>query len=114
MKNALSQDLAAKLDRMRATDRLTLIVVAACDHADAKPRGQVGRNQRLYAQRQAALAVMPQVARVLGKHGGTLMQTEPSALGTIVVEASPAGARAIADLPEIEAVMEDQPIKRAD
>jgi len=70
--------------------------------------------QRILAERQAAVRIaLSAVDATLRAVGGRRL-SEPTALGSVLVEASSDGLGQLKQLPEVRAVLKDQPIRGAD
>jgi hypothetical protein len=69
------------------------------------------RQERIEAMRRSAQASFGTIDAILHRLGGNRLSDEPTALGTITVETNPAGIFALAATDEVQAILEDQPIK---
>lgn len=73
-------------------------------------------NQRAFRQhmiksmRESMNLVLPDIDSILKHFGGRRLATAPSALGTLPIETTVDGIRALTDLRDVKAVFEDQPI----
>jgi hypothetical protein len=63
--------------------------------------------------RQAARAALPDIDRILEVYGGKRLSEDVDALGSLTVETTAEGVRALADSEHVKAVLEDQPIFRS-
>jgi hypothetical protein len=62
------------------------------------------------AQQESSRKVLHCVDSVLESSGGKRLQDQPNALGTVLVETTPAGVEELARVDVVKAVMEDQGI----
>ena len=60
--------------------------------------------------RAAGVSALPQIDRVLVQFGGRRVSASASAVRTLLVDATPAALHALSALPEVEAILENQPL----
>lgn len=70
------------------------------------------RQAHIQALRSSAQASFPRIDAILERLGGSRLSDQPSALGTITVVTNPAGIFALANIDEVQAILEDQPLER--
>ncbi len=68
------------------------------------------RQSRIEARQEAGRQCLPSVDRVLEAHGGRRLDADVGALGSVGVESTAAGFRALAELDAVKAILEDQPV----
>ena len=110
----ISRELAARLDR-RKPDELMRAVVMLFIGRPATATGRralrANREKLLDAREDAVRAALDDIEHVLHRHGGhRIPGTEIGALGSIAVETTPAGIRALAECPGVRTVLEDQTV----
>jgi hypothetical protein len=82
----------------------------------AKPRRTGVREERQAAVNELRDAVAPalqEIDEILDRFGGRRLSDQPTALGTVAVEATPAGIAALANSDYVKVILEDQPISLA-
>ena len=62
------------------------------------------------AVRQSAETALPDIDEVLRRFDGKRLSNNVSALGSIPVETTPAGIKALATLDQVKTILEDQPV----
>lgn len=111
----LSSAFSARLDHLPPSRKVRVIVVL--DSAASRLSGRRGvqtrrARARLIETTEAIAAVgLRTVDQVLKRYGGRRASGAPSVLGSVLVETTPAGVRALAKQPGVNAVLEDQPIR---
>lgn len=58
----------------------------------------------------AADQAVPEIDRILSDHGGRRLAERVNALGSLPVETTPSGLRALAASGQVRAILEDQPV----
>ena len=109
----LSKEFAGRLASLPPSEKLHAVVLL-----EGKPDGQRTSSRQTRDQRRAALDARRQTARsalvevdhILKECGGRRLDGDVSALGTVAVEATPAGIRALASLKDVKSVLEDQKV----
>ncbi len=113
-RDPLSDHLRSRLASLSPTDSVVVILALAwLDPAEP-------RTKRLTSeQRQAMIAAtrerartgqFPAIDAILRDNGGRRLGDEPTALGTIAVETTANGVRALAESEHVAAILDDQPV----
>ena len=68
------------------------------------------RQEALRFVQEAAEASIAGIDAVLRRFGGSRLSEQPTAAGSLAVETTPEGLRALAELDAVRAVLEDQPL----
>lgn len=68
------------------------------------------RKEMQQATSTVAVAVLPEIDRVLARFGGRRLADNVDALGALPVETTPEGIRALADAAVVRAIMENQAV----
>ncbi len=111
----ISTEFAARLARMDDDEMVRAIVLPA-----TRTQTATGDARSRSAQRAAAIAntrraserVFDEIDAQLAQSGGRRVTQRPNSLGFIVVETTPKGVEALADMEWVSAVVEDQPIRQ--
>ena len=106
----LSKEFAARLESIPAHEKLYALVLLE-PSGERSPSHRHGPRQRrtaVGALRNACRPVLVDMDEILAKCGGRRLDDEVSALGTVAVEATPAGIRILANLRDVKTVIEDQ------
>lgn len=113
----ISAAFSARLHRLDPDETVRAIVLLASAHHKAPMssgrQAPDERERRVRIAREAAVRALDDVDRILQRYGGRRVVGQPNALGTIAVEASPAGITALARSRYVRAIMEDQPVSLA-
>jgi len=115
----LSAAFRSHLDALpaKAAVRAVVVLRPTIPALTGKRPSREGRKAVAEAMQQAAQSAVERLDKVLQAVGGRRLQDSPNALGTILVEASPAGVFQLAQSDVVTAVMEDQrispPVRRA-
>lgn len=112
----ISDQLAARLDRLEPGDGVRAVILLKVAWPDGAAPTRGSRERREVARdavRRSAGAALPEIDRLLETYGGRRLAEEPDALGSVPVETSPAGIRALARCEAVSAILEDQPISLA-
>jgi len=105
---------SASLAPTRSPARAVLLLSGVGDEPAGRRRPDATTRQRILAERQAAVRIaLSAVDATLRAVGGRRL-SEPTALGSVLVEASSDGLGQLKQLPEVRAVLKDQPIRGAD
>jgi len=80
-------------------------------NASGKRTGAAERASASRSIRDSSAAAVESVDLILKRFEGRRL-TEPSALGTIAIESTPAGIKAISESQDVRAILEDQPVSR--
>lgn len=112
-KKKISTEFAARLRRYGAEEKVHAIVFL--DTSDVK--GSSGKRQSreeraavLEAMQSSARQALDDIDTVLNRFDGQRLAEAPSALGSIPVETTPAGIKALASSKWVQLILEDQSI----
>jgi hypothetical protein len=108
----ISSQLRTRLEHLPADEAVRFVLVLDTSNAVkvTAPRSDKDRKANITAVRRAATVALEQVDQVLESSGGTRLTRTVDALGTVTVQATAVGVQLLADLPEVQAILEDQPI----
>ena len=106
----LSEEFAARLASIPADETLHAVVLLETSEQSSAPHRHNLRQRRtaIGALRIACRPVLVDMDEVLAKWGGRRLDDEVSALGTVAIEATPAGIKILANLKDVQTVIEDQ------
>ena len=110
---SISREFAERLRRYRRDHAVRVAVVFAVAATRGEGKRAVPRQARSEIVRQTRLAAnagLAEIDRVLEEFGGTRLVESADALGSIAVETTAAGVAALATIPGVKAILEDQPI----
>lgn len=110
----ISEPFASRLARLKPRQVMRAIVMVDVAPARKDPTRRMSRQERrgtIDAMREAAQPALVEIDQILEQFKGKRLDETVSALGTVLVEATAAGIKALAQSPKIKAVMEDQSIR---
>jgi lysophospholipase L1-like esterase len=110
---AISREFAARLDRLGAKQTVRAIVMLQTGENSATGSRRPTRQRRaetLEQIRQASRAALPDIDRILERYHGQRLSEDVDALGSITVETTAEGIRALAASEHVKAIFEDQSI----
>jgi hypothetical protein len=108
----ISPGFASRLDRLGPRQRVQAILLLRTDVEDRSGKRQRGdeRKATIEATRRSADRALRNVDDILSRFDGQRLADRPDVLGSIPVEATPAGIKALASSKWVTAVLEDQEI----
>jgi hypothetical protein len=107
----VSTAFRSRLASLKSQDKVRAIVLLQTEYSEpVETRARGNRKAIIDATRKSAGEALPDIDDVLGKFGGKRLDQGVSALGSILIEATPAGIKALAELEQVKAIFEDQPI----
>jgi hypothetical protein len=109
--NKLSDAFEARLRGLRSGAKVRAIVMLQREPRSAA--GPLERKDRIRQVRESARTALGEVDAILAQFHGRRLSDEPSALGYISVETTPAGIRALAQCSSVRGILEDQPVRLA-
>ncbi len=114
-KDKISPQFAERLDRLEPHQKVGAIVImnGAARNSKAAATRRGSRATRRIAtdqKRKALLQMLPQIDRILERFGGHRLSKTPDALGSIPVETTPAGIKALAESKHVKVILENQRI----
>ena len=111
----ISREFATRLDRLAEDERVRAVVLLRAK-GTAEPSGKrqspEERAVAVEAMRRSAERAVGDVDQVLAQFGGRRLAKKPDALGSIPVETTADGIRALASSRRVQAILEDQPLRR--
>lgn len=126
-RSKISPGFAARLGRLGPREQVRAIVMLQPSAADGPPgksygAGYAAVKKRLTGEERAAAVKgvrrtlaksLPDLDRVLERHGGKRLRDEVDALGAVPVVTTAAGIDALTSLDYVKAILEDQPVRSA-
>jgi hypothetical protein len=112
-KKKISSAFSARLARLAPEDKVHAFVLLRAGGAGSRSGKRQTRAEReaaVKAARTSAERALPDIDKILKKHDGRRLARRPNALGSLPVETTAAGIRALARSRWVQAVLEDQPI----
>ena len=108
----LSEEFVARLASIPADETLHAVVLLKTSEQRSASHRHTPRQRRaaIGDLRMACRPVLGDMDDVLAKWGGRRLDDDVSALGTVAVEATPAGIKTLANLQDVQTVFEDQNI----
>jgi len=109
----LSPQFASRISNLGRREKIRAIILVKADgEAIHEPSGQIRTRSRgaVNAVNGAFSKALSEVDGILKRHSGQRISASPNALGSIVVETTPAGVLALADSEHVRAIFEDQRI----
>lgn len=110
----ISREFATRLDRLAQDEKVRAVVLLRTRGA-AEPAGKrqspEERAATVEAMRASAERALDDVDKVLARFEGKRLAKRPDALGSIPVETTPDGIRALASSRRVQAILEDQPLR---
>jgi hypothetical protein len=111
-KDKISPEFAERLDRLGSRQKVGAIVIvnglATRDKTTTRRGSRANRRYAIDDKRKAVLQRLPQIDLILERFGGQRLAKTPDALGSIPVETTPAGIRALANSKHVKAILENQ------
>ena len=106
----LSEEFSARLDSSPAHEKLYAVVLLELRRERSRSHRQSScqRDAAVGALRENCKRVLVDLDEILATCGGRRIDENVSALGTVSIEATPAGIRKIALLQDVKTVFEDQ------
>ncbi|HSR29409.1 MAG TPA: hypothetical protein VLY63_02515 [Anaerolineae bacterium] len=112
-KKKISTEFAARLRRYGPEEKVHAIVFLATSDVEGSSGKRQSREERaavLEAMQNSARQALDDIDTVLNRFDGQRLAETPSALGSIPVETTPAGIKALASSKWVQLILEDQPI----
>lgn len=103
----ISERLIARVSEA-ARDQAFRVLLVLAGMPVSNDRSRATRQETIRLSKARGKALMPLIDELLATHGGKLLDSEPSALGTLSVETTADGVRALTKLPQIHSIIEDQ------
>ena len=109
----ISREFTARLNRLGAKQKVRAIVLLQTGENKAnptKPSSRQKRKEAIEKVRQASRSSLPNIDQILAQHSGKRLSEEVDALGSIAVESTAEGIKALAASEHVKAIFEDQEI----
>ncbi len=107
----ISREFTARLESRESDEMVRAIVMLETEPA-ARGTGRralrTQRNKLTEAMQRSVEAAADDIAEVLEKFGGRRLEHQLDALGSLAVETTPAGIKALSECPRVRAILEDQ------
>lgn len=112
-KQKISPDFAARLGRLGSQEKVHAIVLLRTRDTDASTSKRPSRDERearIQATIKSAEQALSDIDDILARFDGRRSADSPDALGSIPVETTKAGIKALASSRWVKAILEDQEI----
>ena len=109
----ISHEFATRLDSRNQNEMVRAVVMLEFKRT-AKGTGRrasrAKRKELTEAARRSVEAVADDIAEILERFGGHRLEREIDTLGSLAIETTPAGIKALTECPQVRAIVEDQPL----
>jgi hypothetical protein len=105
----LSDSFASRLDKAQPDSRVRVILLLGRPTKGKKRAAD--RDEQIQRVKESATAALGEVDGILMAHQGRRLESEPSTLGCVTVEATPGGIRALAQSDQVRAILKDQAVR---
>ncbi|GAB1538656.1 hypothetical protein NUACC21_13190 [Scytonema sp. NUACC21] len=112
-KNKISSEFACRLSNLAPQQKVSVIVLLKLENFDEPVNCRLSRAERkatIEGIRNSANKSLGYIRKILQDFGGKQLAESPDALGSIAIEISVAGVKALAASDAVKAVMEEQEI----
>ncbi len=110
----ISPQFAARLERLDPDDKVDAIIVVnsfgGADKANRQKASRPDRRSAVHRSRQAAEQALPDIDTILKRYGGHRLADGRNALGSIPVETTAEGIKALAASKYVKVILENQSI----
>lgn len=107
----ISAAFRTRIAGLKPQDKVRAVVLLRTNNsARDKAPSRGNRQAIIYETRKSAADALPYVDKVLDKFGGRRLADSVSALGSIPIEATSQGIKVLAELEQVKAILEDQPV----
>jgi hypothetical protein len=108
----ISSEFSTRLARLEPRDKVHAFVLLRTGgtSSSSKRQSRAERKAAVEAARKSAERAMTDIDSILKRHDGRRLARRPNALGSMPVETTPAGIKALASSRWVKAILEDQPI----
>jgi hypothetical protein len=113
-KKKISSEFSARLARLGPGDKVHAFVLLRTGTTSSRSSKRQDRSEReaaVKAARKSAERALTDIDKILKRHDGRRLARRPNALGSMPVETTAAGIKALARSRSVQAVLEDQPIR---
>lgn len=109
----ISREFAARLESRSQTELIRAVVMLKTERT-AKGTGRralrTHRKELTEAAQRSVEAAEDDIAEILERFGGHRLERKLDTLGSLAVETTPAGIKALTECPQVRAIVEDQPL----
>ena len=111
----VSAGFSARLARMSPSQKVRAVVVlGGAGHATSAGRpGRAERQAIASSIKRTGAGAIKDLHAILKPFGGRILSDQPTALGTITIESTPAGIAALSKSDAVRVILEDQPVSRS-
>ena len=108
----ISPEFSDKLDRLEPKEkvRIVLMLFKSEGEKDIRRKSRIERKNSMKSILESSKKAVPEIDEILKRYGGEKLASSPDVLGSIPVETTVAGVNALAQLKDVKAIVEDQPI----
>lgn len=109
----ISSEFSARLARLGPRDKVHAFVLLRTGGTSDRSSTRQGRAERqaaVQAARKSAERALTDIDGILEQHDGRRLAKRPNALGSMPVETTAAGIKALASSRWVQAILEDQPV----
>jgi len=109
----ISSEFSARLARLGPGDKVhafLLLRTGGTTDKSSKRQSRAERDAAVKAARQSAERALTDIDKILDRHEGRRLARRPNALGSMPVETTAAGIKALASSRWVQAILEDQPV----
>jgi len=109
----ISSEFSTRLARLEPGDKVHAFLLLRTSGTSSRSSKRQSRGERktaVEAARKSAERALSDIDSILKRHDGRRLARRPNALGSMPVETTPAGIKALASSRWVQAVLEDQPI----
>jgi hypothetical protein len=112
-KHKISNEFDTRLKRLRTKEKVRAIVLLNINNTDKSNEQRQSREKRLATVetvRKTGMQALGNIEEILSRFDGRLLTDYPDALGSIHVETTTSGIKALAESDWVKAIIEDQKI----
>lgn len=112
-KRKISSEFSTRLSRLGPGDKVhafVLLRTSGTSNRSGKRQSRAERKAAVEASRKSAERALTDIDTILKQHNGRRLARRPNALGSMPVETTAAGIKALASSRWVKAILEDQPI----
>lgn len=109
----ISREFAARLEGRKSDEMVSAVVMLETEPAARRTGRRALRTQRKMlteTMQRSVEAAADDITEILKKFGGRRRGRQLDTLGSLVVETTPAGIKALSECPRVRAILEDQSI----
>lgn len=108
----ISREFSARLEHIKPKQKVRAIILLQGQQtgsAATQPRSRLARQDTISTIRQSSEQALRAIDRILKRFDGKRL-ADANTLGSVPVETTTEGISALADLDDVKAILEDQPI----